>query len=192
MNTIYLEPNKVPQHLRGDYSGKKFKAVVTTELTIPSHAGMWDGGSRDSYRFVHLESGRAAQASDNMSSPWNDARQDQTVQLVPGIAAIRHTMLQGTDMGLTFYVHPDNAAQLLPAPAAELTDTEEHVLEATCSLKSSYGGKDRYQMYTDYDRSMGRTVPSRVDWDNAKASLIAKGLLNKAGVVTPAGRNVRK
>src|SRR5262245_1950085 len=105
MDSIYLEPNKIPHHLRGGYSGKKFKAVVTTTLTIPSHAGLWDGGSRDTFALVHLETGEARAVSDNMSAPWDKGRRDQKIELQPGFVVREHSLFCGKDMGLTFYVH---------------------------------------------------------------------------------------
>ena len=44
MNGRKLLTRDVPKHLRGDYTGRKFRAVVTNEVTIPSDAGTWDGG----------------------------------------------------------------------------------------------------------------------------------------------------
>jgi hypothetical protein len=189
MNVIYLSPDMVPSHLKGRYNGKKFKAEITTQVTIPSDAGLWSGGSRDTYQAVALTSGRSVAASDNMSSPWNENRKERTITLVPGLVVVRSTMFCGKDMGLTFYVHPDNATALLPAPTAELTGYEQLVLNATCSLKSSYNGRDRYQMATEY---MQGERPTRMQWDDAKTSLINKGLLDKRGAVTVAGRNARK
>ena len=188
---IALENSQVPAHLRGTYSGRKFSAVVTESVTIPAHAGNWDGGSRDTYKLVNVETGAAMDASDNVSAPW-DARKDRVVNLRPGFAVILHSMFCGKDMGLTFYVHPENAAKLLPAPVAALSDHEKIVLEATCSFKSSYMGKDRYQMALEHESAVGRQFfPTRGQWDAAKASLIGKGLLNRAGAVTVAGRNAR-
>jgi hypothetical protein len=194
MTAIYLEPNKIPAHLRGSYNGKKFKAEIVTEVTIPSHAGLWDGGSRDTFQLIHLETGKAVQASDNMSAPWNPARKDQTITLQPGFAVVEHSQFCGKDMGLTFYIHPDNAAKLLSAPPAKLTQHESIVLAATVSYKSSYNGRDRYaiaQATWNYPwRNQDKTAfPTRDEWNAAKESLYSKGLLNKAGAVTPAGRN---
>jgi hypothetical protein len=182
----------VPASLRGDYSGKMFKAVVCTETTIPSDAGLWSGGTRDHYSAIDFTTGQQVAIPGQQSSPWNEARRDVVMELKPGFAIVRHSFFCGKDMGLTFYVHPDNAAKLLPAPAAELSEHEKLVLNATCSFKASYGGKDRYMMAYD-ERKYGdiSTFPTRADWQVAKDSLIGKGLLNKAGAVTPAGRNAR-
>jgi hypothetical protein len=197
-NAIYLDPNMIPAHLRSGYNGKKFKAVVTTQVTIPADAGLWSGGTRDTFQLIHLETGTAVQASDNMSSPWNANRKDQQITLQSGFAVVEHSMFCGKDMGLTFYVHPDNAAALLPVPSAELSEHEQILLNATCSYKSSYNGRDRYDMAKNdamplwAPKPENITFPTRDEWQAAKAQLIAKGLLNKAGAVTPAGRNARK
>jgi hypothetical protein len=189
MNAIYLEPAMVPAALRGTYSGKKFKAVVVTSVTIPADAGLWSDGSRDRYHGVAIETGAAMAFPGQAASPW-DHRQDCTVTLEPGFAIVRHSVMCGADYGLTFYVHPDNAAKLLPAPAPELTDFERIVLEATRSLKSSYNGRDRYQMACVDCLPYG-AVPkmTRTEYSAAKETLRQKGLLNKAGAITPAGRN---
>ncbi len=190
MQTIHLDANMVPASLRGGYSGKMFKARVCESVTIPMDAGLWSGGSRETYRVVRLADGAEIEPLRDQS-PWDRARRDISVTLEPGIAVICHSMFCGKDHGLTFYVHPSNAAQLLPAPSAELTDHEKIVLTATRSYKSSYGGKDRYEMaqgdYRYGDKA--HLYPTRAQWDAAKQSLIGKGLLNKAGAITTAGKN---
>lgn len=191
--TIYLDPALVPPALRGSYAGKKFKARVCETMTIPMDAGLWSGGSRDTFQVIRLADGAALDAVQHSAAPWDASRREIEVRLVPGIAVVEHSMFRGSDMGLTFYVHPDNAAKLLPAPV-ELTAHEAMVLKATKSFKSSYGGKDRYQMMQDESRYAASkhtqpAFPTREQWDAAKAALVARGLLNKAGAITPAGRN---
>ena len=191
MNTIYLDEKMVPAHLRRGYAGKKFKAEVCLSVTIPSSAGLWDGGSRDVYTVIRLDDGVEYRPAFQGTAPWNK-RRDLEVKLEPGIAVVEHSIFCGKDMGLRFYVHPDNAAALLPPPAAELTSYEELVLVATSVLKSSYQGRDRYQMALgDYHcrKVLGNhSYPTREQWSDAKASLVGKGLLNKAGAITTAGR----
>lgn len=191
MQTVtHLEANQVPATLRGNYSGKRFRAIIAERVTIPASAGNWDGGSRQTFALLDMTTGESVPASDNVSAPW-DPRQDRVIELRPGYCVREHSIFCGKDMGLRFYVHPDNAAKLLPAPAAPLTAHERMVLDATCTLKASYGGRDRYQMVTDDLRFARKEYPTRAQWDEAKAALIAKGLLNKAGAVTVAGRNAR-
>lgn len=186
MQTIHLEPNMVPPALRGSYSGKSFKARICEKVTIPSTAGLWEGGSRDTYRIIELETGRTVEPINHNAAPWNSARHDVEVTLKPGIAIVEHTIFCGKDLGLTFYIHPDNAAKLLPKPA-ELTAFELIVLKATASYKSSYGGMDRYEMARR--DSPGDSYPTRDEWAAAKQTLINLGMLTKAGAITPKGRN---
>jgi hypothetical protein len=190
--TIYLEPNMVPAQLRGSYSGKTFKAKVCETVTIPASAGLWEGGSRDTYKAIDFETGNEVLVSSD-AAPWDRSRAENTVTLSPRFCVVEHTIFCGKDMGLTFYVHPESAAKLLPVPAADLSAYEKLVLIATRSLKSSYGGRDRYEMaQTEYDCKQalnGTVFPSRTQWDETKQSLISKGLLNKAGAITTAGRN---
>jgi hypothetical protein len=115
---------------------------------------------------------------------------------MPGLAIVCHSHSCGSDAGLTFWLHPQDAAPLLPA-TEELGAIEQLVLDYTISRKASYAGKDRYQQAVDdlrggYRSREGIARLDRALWDAAKGSLIARGLLNKAGAVTVAGRNARR
>lgn len=190
MTTIHLEASQVPAALRGGYEGQKFKAVVTEAVTIPATAGLWDGGSRDDYTAIDLATGQRAELVYLNAAPWDGQRREATARLEPGKAVVRHSTFQGQDMGLTFYVHPANAAAMLPPPGDELTAHEAVVLIATRNLKASYGGRDRYQMACIDSMAYGELPKmTRAEWDATKAELIGKGLLNKAGAITPKGRN---
>lgn len=203
---IYLDANQVPKSLRGNYTGRKFKVCVCESVTIPMTAGLWDGGSRDIYRGLEIATGESRRFGGQDSAPWENVRADRTVALRPGFAVIEETIMQGKDLGWTFYLHPADAVPMLPAPV-ELSAVEKLVLDYTATRKSSYMGKDRYQMFRDdmeyspkrpdftsYDERMAwvhANCPSRAEWDEAKSALISRGLLNRAGAITPAGRNAR-
>lgn len=197
MQTIYLDANQVPPALRGAYSGKKFAARVSETVTVPSDAGLWSGGSRDVYTLIELASGVTHPMPGQSASPFDGARQERIVPLKPGFAIVRHSTFCGKDMGLTFYVHPGNAATLLPAPTAELSPVARLVLKYTKERKASYNGQDRYDMAESDMRYGGHaikalgvdTMPTRDEWNAAKALLIADGYLNKAGAITTKGRN---
>ena len=195
MNTIYLDPAMVPAAMRGSYKGKSFKVSVCTETVIPMDAGLWSGGSRDNYYGLDLSTGQTKSLPMSQQAPWG-SRREITVQLQPGFAVVNHSMFCGKDMGLTFYLHPENATKLLPAPV-ELSEHEKIVLDATAGLKSSYQGKDRYQMcaenaaYSCLSRGESKPFMSRAEWEATKQSLIGKGMLNKAGAITVKGRNAR-
>jgi hypothetical protein len=197
MQTIHLEPAQVPAALRGGYQGKMFKARVCEEMTIPADAGLWSGGSRSTYRLVDMNSGATVEAVNHNAAPW-DGRGDRPVTLKPGYAVVVHSTFCGKDMGLTFYVHPANAAAMLPAPA-ELSPLDSIIIAYTAGRKSSYNGKDRYDMAQDDHRHGWRDAeamkdlpfPTREEWNAGKVSLAARGYLTKAGAITPKGRNAR-
>src|SRR5271166_5855043 len=163
MNTIYLDSKDVPAYLRGEYTGKQFKAVVTDSISVPMDAGLWEGGSRETYRFVELATGRSVASPAQQTAPWSKERQEFNSPLPAGIAMVEHTIFCGKDMGLTFHVHPDSAAKLLPAAGQpELTETQKLVLNATYSLKSSYNGKDRYENSKPYGAMSHEEVAVRL------------------------------
>jgi hypothetical protein len=194
----YLDAALVPKHLRGTYTGTKFQAVVTEKVTIPLTAGLSDGGTREIWTLIRMSDGKEVEAV-NHNAPPDRSRRDVTIHLEPGFAAVRRSWFCGKDMGLTFHIHPRNAADLVPLSTADLHPVEQLVLIYTACRKSSYMGKNRYQMavadithgYPE-DRAWDRdnkVPPSEADWEMAKASLIGFGYLNRAGAVTPAGRN---
>lgn len=189
METTYLNPDQIPAHFKTGYPGKKFKARVTETVAIPSHAGLWDGGSRDTYTLVEIATGKTVTASDNYSAPWDDDRKSRNIALKPGYCVVQHTIFCGKDLGLTFHMLASDVAPMLPAPTDKLTRTESIVLAATRSFKASYNGQDRYSMSQDDMSYREQAMPSRDEWDAAKVSLIEKKLLNKAGAITTAGKN---
>lgn len=178
MTTIYLDPAQVPAHLKGGYTGKKFAAVITDEVHIHAQDGTWSGGSRTDYCALDLSTGRRAALSDASSAPWDSNRKDQQIKLKSGFAVVKHVMFCGKDLGLTFYLLPTDAAPLLPPPAEELTETELQVLAIIRGLKSGYRA-DQYQ----------RKGISPAEVEAIKARLIKGEYLNKAGAITPKGRN---
>lgn len=192
-STVYLDAAQVPASIRGNYTGKQFRAIVTDSVFIPADAGLWSGGSRTTYRAVNIETGAARPVSDDMSSPWSESRADRRVDLRDGLVVVSHVYFCGKDLGLTIYVNPSNAAALLPAPV-EMAPLLRLVLKYTKERKSSYNGRDRFDMLCDDLRysadKMGLDfIPTRAQWDAAKADLIGDGYLNRAGAITTKGKN---
>ena len=176
----YLEPSQVPAHLKGGYTGRKFKVQVCETMTIPADAGVWGGGSRETYHVMRLATGESAAAVNHNAAPWS-GRSDRTVDLKDGFVVVEHSIFCGKDMGLTFYVHPDNAAKLLPAPTAEVSANAYQVLNIICGIKSGYR-EDEYR----------REGLTREQVETAKSELRNAGLIDVRGAATVAGRNARK
>jgi hypothetical protein len=177
---MYLERNQVPEHLRRSYTGAKFQAEARDFVTVPFEAGLWSGGSRDSYTAIELSTGKALPMPGQDLAPWDKERQSYKVELKPGFSIVRHSMFQGTDLGLTFYVHSSDIAALIPQDSgAELSDLELYFLAVVRGIKSSYR--------VDYYRRKGMT---EAQIDAFKAKLCELGYLNKAGAITVKGKNV--
>lgn len=177
---IHLVSNQAPQHLRSvdGYSGNKYKAEIRESVTINGQAGIWDGGSRETYSVVRIADGKALEPVDRNAAPWDSSRKDVRVTLEPGIAVVRHSIFCGKDMGLTFYVTAGDAAPMLPAPC-DLTDDERKYLE----IVGTYISRAR----PDEFRRAG--ILAQVE--TLKAALIARGYLSSNGAITVKGRNAR-
>ena len=189
--TIHLEPNQVPPVLRRLHSGNKWQVRITERMTVPADAGLWSGGSRDTYSAVRLSDGAGVAFPGQQAAPWDNRRIDRPIEMQPGIVVVCHTIFCGKDLGLRLYVHPADAAPMLPAPI-DLAPIERLVLEYTASRKSSYNGMDRYQMAVAdlrYSKRSDVGELTRPAWEAAKAALIGRGLLTKAGAITVKGRN---
>ena len=185
MQTIHLEPAQVPEALRLDYTGRKFKVVVCEAVAIGSQ--QWDSGSRDTYTLVELATGRSHPFNDPRAWPLSMAELG-SFAIPDGYVVRRHTIFQGQDMGLTFYCRPGAVQSWLPAENS-FTLAQECVLFSCRSYKSSYGGRDRYQMATDNSSRFGDGKVTRNDYAAAKESLQAAGYLDARGALTVKGRN---
>jgi hypothetical protein len=132
---IHLDPKMVPQQLRGNYTGNKFSAEVTTEMTIPQGAGTWSGGSRDIYYAVRLADSKAISLVDTSLHP--DKIVEKKINVEPGMVVVRQS--EGNYKSLHFYVNPADTAKLLPKSdeGGELSDKQLLVLSIVSSLISS-------------------------------------------------------
>jgi len=201
MESIYLDAKDIPNCLRsiGGYSGRKFKVIVQETVTLGGSSTIWQGGSKTTQYVVNLETGKHIRpnldATPKQGDPFGWIPNEGELKLQRNLAVVEHDIFCGSDMGLTFIIHPDNAPKFIPAKI-DLSDREIVILVATSSLKSSYNGMDRFEhiqrfgmglcnsKYRYLDSSMSRLI-----WNQVKAGLIEKGLLNKAGAITPKGRN---
>jgi len=179
-NRVYLEPDLVPSFLRniGGYHGRKFNAVVCESVTITGTN--WSGGSRSRYTGVGVNGriGRSFGGSD-MPAPWNNPVEGTEFAIPPGLIVVEHSIFRGKDLGLTFYVHPSNAAAMLPETGDSLTDDQKIVLAATAGLKS----------FARFDEAKNETHITRERYDAAVLSLMPGGYLRKNKAITPKGRN---
>jgi hypothetical protein len=188
MQTIYLTGNEpmiqdIARATFPEYKGHKFQLAITDRpMNLASY---WEGGSRSYYKVVNLATMQASAAVPAQSAFDKPIAGIEAVPIPEGGAIVEHCIFCGKDMGLRIHIGPSNAAPMLPAKV-ELTAHEKIVLNAT-GLKSSYAGIKDYRFY-DANRSTGIT---RTEYDAAKSSLQARGLLDKRGAITVTGSNAR-
>lgn len=179
-NVIHLEPSdetakRLAKASFPDYKGRNFKVVVVkdgTEIDITSY---WDEGSRDYYAIVHLPTMKSIAVPEN--NGMNSVHKTKPVKVQQDICVVRRTISRGKDFGLDFIIPESNATKMLPAKE-EITDDEKTVLAITRGKISSA----RPEYYSRKGLS-----PERVK--EIQAGLYKKGLIQKNGALTPAGKN---
>ena len=180
--TIYLDSTPKLQEIAArifEYKGRKFQMEAMQQVSCNSH---WEGGSRSYYARVNLQD--ATFEVYGQSGTMFDRTPIPVVTLDEKTAVIEHSIFCGKDMGIRIIVHPSIMPKLL-VTGDELSRDEKIVLAATRSLKSSYAGDGQFRFH-EARRVTGIGLER---WVEAKASLIDKGMLNKAGAITNDGRN---
>ena len=173
------------------YKGRKVQLIARSEIELDGL--YWDGGSRSQYTLIDLDTFRTGSPPAAACNPpqFGGPASAPKVTIPVNGAILEHSTFRGKDMGIRFYAHPERLAPLLPA-SVELTVVEGYVLTTSRNLKSSYGGKDRFDN-SGYERSRSDSDTvrdlTREGWEEAKAGLIARGLLRKNGAITNEGRN---
>ena len=176
------------------------QARETAALAFPSYKGRtyrldnsgapvnvrsyWAGGSRDYYAAVNLSTGERLPVPANGSGFDGGPIAPNGVTVPPGYLIAQHSISCGVDMGITLPVPPGTALAFLPSPET-LTASERLVLDYTSRLKNTYAGETDIR-YRQANRDHGI---AKADWETAKAALISRRLLNKAGAITVSGRN---
>ncbi len=188
MTTIHIEPKDVAQIIATTFPGYRGKTVkVTASETVSLYDLNWSGGSRNQYRTCTID-GQPMGSADrfNAMAPWDNVAEGKSLPIPQGFVCVEHSIFCGKDTGLTVYVNPADMPRYLPSKP-ELTADERLILDATRSLKASYNGMDRYEMKRR--DAYPKPFMSRDQWETVKAGLVAKGLLDKRGAITLAGKN---
>lgn len=184
MSTIHTdapEVRKIAQAAFPDYTGRKFSvSPFSGPMRLDS---CWEGGSRSYFVILNLDTMQHAPVPENGTPFSNGGQILQCSELPLNMAVVEHRIFLGKDAGIAIMVNPANLNRLALPTAQELTAGERIVLSYTRSRKSSYNGRNRQQMAFD-DSGF-----PQAEWETAKASCIAKGLLNRAGAITDTGKN---
>ncbi len=185
MGTVYLKSNDptVKEIIRAtfpNFTGREVQVHITDHVQFTST--MWDEGYKRTYKKLRL----ADMAVDPVEQEQFMRRSEfheNTFTIPPGFVVVVYVNCRGGP-NLEIISPPENVTKILPPPL-ELSDDEKTVLIATRSLKSSYAGVKDFRFHQAKEK---RGI-TRERWDVAKASLIARKLLNAAGAVTTDGRN---
>ena len=183
MNTVHLRRSdptvdRIVRAAWPSYTGQRVSAVLTD--TVRFYGTQWDEGSRRDYAILRLADMKRVPIEEAPFLAFRAAREGpQDPRRLRRGRAQHRPLRQHRDL------HAGRERERPPARPTELSEDERIVLIATRSLKSSYGGVPNYR-YHEARRARGITLDR---WNAAKASLIEKKLLTKAGAITPEGRN---
>lgn len=163
------------------WKGRSFVAVIADSVRF--YGTMWDGGERRTYAAVRLaDMGVVTIAQEQFAV---DSAAHRTDWPIPdGVVVV--VRCEGRWEHIEIIGNSSVVNPMLPAPV-ELTIDERIVLAAICSLKSSYAGIPNYRAH----QARQYTGITQERYDAAKATLTARGFLNKAGAATTEGRNAR-
>lgn len=165
-----------------DYRGRRITLVEQSgPVNLDSY---WSEGGRTYHTFVRLSDLELRDVPDNGGHPA--APTSLGSQNIPdGFVLVQHIYFQGKELPIRILVPSANFNQFMLAAPQELTWAEKVVLVATRSLKSSYMGDSNIRFH----ESEKTTGIKESEWNEAKLNLINQGLLNRAGAITPKGRN---
>jgi len=156
--------------------------LATAESRTLGHT-YWDSGARYSYFMIDLATLKTHPLPHWNPPAFGGPKDAVQVAIPPNCCLVEDHYCLSRHF-VTLYVRPENAAPLLPGKV-DLTRDESIVLAATAGLKASYNGVKDYR-FSEAHHSSGIT---REAYDAAKASLVTRKLLNRAGAITVDGRN---
>ena len=146
----------------------------------------WSGGTRQMWHVVRLTD-RKIMTLPECGGHWCQPDAQKITELPEDFCLVN--VSEGHMKYATIYFNELNLNKYLPAASGSVPNAVQVVLHYVASRKSSYGGISNYRFHA-YKEDGGKM--SQEEWDAAKAEGYRLGLLNKAGAITPAGRNLRE
>jgi hypothetical protein len=184
MNTVHLRRSdptvdRIVRAAWPSYNGQHVSARLTDSVRF--YGTQWDEGRKRDYAILRLADMQRVEI-DEAPFVRHSELHERDHKIPDGFVVV--VFNDGPRQSIEIITPPANVSNLLPPPT-ELSEDERTVLIATRQLKSSYGGVPNYRFH-EAKRARGITLDR---WEAAKASLITKKLLTKAGAITPEGRN---
>lgn len=166
------------------YNGKHLEAKA---FSGPQQlSSYWSDGNRTYWYFFDLRTGQRVELPECGGHPCQpDAI---SINEVPSGMALVEDYHNGRGYSYCIiHLNPNDITPMLP-PADECPNKVRIVLHFTGAYKNSYMGRSnlRYHYYKD---AGGKMTPA--EWESAQAEGYRLGYLNKAGAITPKGRNLR-
>jgi hypothetical protein len=118
-----------------EYRGRLVRLVATDGPINAS--SYWDGGSRDYFAFVHIDTLRATSLAPAQSAYDRPVPGLDRVTLPPGVACVMHSIVMGKDRGITVYVRKDNVVNFLPTVTEEVDDLRAQQSAAEADVKAA-------------------------------------------------------
>ena len=182
---MYIERTKNPElwtiARNAGYNGFRLQALAFYAQNIDSN---WDGGSRDYWTFVRLTDKAQVQLPE--CGNINQRAGCKITELPVDMCLVKHSI--GYHENCVIYFNPEAITKYLP-PSSECPGPVKLVVHFTAGFKSSYNGVKNLR-YHEYKQAGGKM--SGLRWEMTKDQAYALGYLNKAGAITPAGRNLRE
>lgn len=161
-----------------DYNGHKIDVEISDHPMILQ--SFWDSGNRHNFYCFDMNGNNIPIIVQNAPLPfYNGPKADYIPS--PYKFLIDHSIFSGKDMGLTVYLHPSSImVKSLPAPSRPDIQQNDLFVLTTIKAYKSFARPDAY-------KRAGFTV---AEVDKIKGRLFQQGYINKAGAITPAGRNI--
>jgi hypothetical protein len=149
------------------YRGRKIRIVP--QRYAMNCKSYWDGGSRDYFAFVRLDTMQSA-SMPAQSAFDKDIRGAESVTLPPGVICVEHSIFCGRDTGITIHVNPENLASMLPANHPALLRPAP--VEPNCSVVESKVWQHRVsgRKVSRYGACPWTSDAEKADWE-----LVAQG-----------------
>lgn len=99
-----------------EYRGRTYRVCPATRVRLDNLN--WCGGSRSQYRACTL-AGESVGSADkwNTVAPWVNKAEGAEFELPQGAVMVEHQIFCGKDMGLRFYIRPEDMPARITAAA---------------------------------------------------------------------------
>jgi len=127
--------------------GDTRRGTIKIEPTDTVHFAhtYWDGGTRHTYAGICLTTKQRVRLPNYNPPQFGGPSEIAPYTTVPGVAIVEKTDFRGR-VFYTVYVHPSNAAKMLPAAAKTVTDRDKALLGVFGGIIAAARGKELLEL----------------------------------------------